>query len=289
MTALKNLDGRTAIVTGTSRGIGPYIAGALAKEGVNLVLAARSEEELDNVADDLRADGVRVVAVPTDLADPEALRSLVATAEREFGEIDILVNNAGFEWQIPFHRLSREDVERVIQVNLTAPIELTHLLLDGMLERGRGHIVNVSSIAGYVGFPYTEAYSAAKSGLIGFTRTFRADYRRSGVSASTLILGAIGGAGFGARAEEETGVSSPSFPMPHARKVGKATVRAIKRDKAEIVIFPGPGRLMKALWDFFPGMGPSMNRMAGVDDLMERIAIVREQQREEEKANTSAA
>ncbi|HEX6507114.1 MAG TPA: SDR family NAD(P)-dependent oxidoreductase, partial [Chloroflexota bacterium] len=235
MTKLKKLQGRTAIVTGTSRGIGPYIAKSLAREGVNLVLAARSAQELEEVADDVGTDEIRVITVPTDVADHESLSSLVAASEREFGEIDILVNNAGFDWQIPFHRLSLEDVERSIQVNLMAPIELTHLLLPGMLERGRGHIVNVSSIAGYVGFPYTEAYAAAKSGLIGFSRTLRTDYRKSGVSASTLILGAIGGAGVGARAEQETGVKSPSFPMPHARTVGKAAVRAIKRDKAEIV------------------------------------------------------
>jgi short-subunit dehydrogenase len=170
MTNLKRLQGRTAIITGTSRGIGPYIAGSLAKEGVNLVLAARSAEELEQVATELRTDDIRVITVPTDVADHEALKCLVAAAERELGEIDILVNNAGFDWQIPFHRLSFEDVERSVQVNLMAPIDLTHLLLPGMLERGRGHIVNVSSIAGYVGFPYTEAYAAAKSGLIGFTR-----------------------------------------------------------------------------------------------------------------------
>jgi short-subunit dehydrogenase len=288
MSKLKKLHGRTAIVTGTSHGIGPYIAASLAKEGVNLVLAARSPQELDQVAADIRTDEIRVITVPTDVADHQALRALVAAAEREFGEIDILVNNAGFDWQIPFHRLSLGDIERSIQVNLMAPIELTHLLLPGMLERGRGHSVNVSSIAGYVGFPYTEAYAAAKSGLIGFTRTLRADYRGSGISASTLILGAIGGAGFGVRAERETGVKAPSFPLPHARTVGKATVRAIKRDKAEIVIFPGPGRLMKALWDFFPGMGPSMNRLAGVEGVMERIAVAREQQRDQEKVEAPA-
>ncbi|MBV9280041.1 MAG: SDR family NAD(P)-dependent oxidoreductase [Chloroflexi bacterium] len=288
MTKLKTLQGRAAIVTGTSRGIGPYIAKSLAAEGVNLVLAARSPRELDEVAADVRTDQIRVITVPTDVADHQALRSLVAAAEREFGEVDILVNNAGFDWQIPFHRLSLDDVGRSVQVNLMAPLELTHLLLPGMLDRGRGHIVNVSSIAGYVGFPYTEAY-AAKSGLIGFTRTLRADYRGSGVSASTLILGAIGGAGVGARAEQETGVKAPSFPLPHARTVGKATVRAIKRDKAEIVIFPGPGRLMKALWDFFPGMGPSMNRMAGVDGVMERIAVAREHQRDQGTAGSPAA
>jgi short-subunit dehydrogenase len=289
MTARKKLQGRTAIVTGTSRGIGPYIAGSLAKEEVNLVLAARSAQELEQVAAEVRTAGIKVLTVPTDVADREALKRLVVAAEGEFGEVDILVNNAGFDWQIPFHRLSLEDVERSIQVNLMAPIELTHLLLPGMLERGRGHIVNVSSIAGYVGFPYTEAYAAAKSGLIGFTRTLRADYRGSGVSASTLILGAIGGAGVGARAEQETGVKSPSFPMPHAKKVGGAAVRAIKRNKAEIVIFPGPGRLMKALWDYLPGMGPSMNRMAGVDELMEKIAIAREEQRDGGRAGSPAA
>jgi hypothetical protein len=93
----------------------------------------------------------------------------------------------------------------------------------------------------------------------------------------------------GARAEQETGVKSPSFPLPHARTVGKAAVRAIKRDKSEIVIFPGPGRLMKSPMDFFPGMGPSMNRMTGTNGLMEEMAIAREQQRErstaEEKEN----
>ena len=280
MTAPERLYGRTAIVTGTSRGIGPYIAKSLAMEGVNLVLAARSEQELHEVAAEVRTDDIRVITVPTDLADQKALMALVATAERQFGEVDILVNNAGFDWQIPFHRLSLADLERSVRVNLMAPLELTHLLLPGMLERGRGHTVNVSSIAGYVGFPYTEAYAAAKSGLIGFTRSLRADYRGSGVSASTLILGAIGGAGVGARAEQETGVKSPSFPMPHARTVGKAAVRAIKRDKAEIVILPGPGRVIKALMDFFPGMGPVMSRASGANDLMEAIAIAREEQRE---------
>jgi short-subunit dehydrogenase len=112
MTKIKKLHGRTALVTGTSRGIGPYIAKSLAKEGVSLVLAARSAQELDEVAADVRTDEVRVITVPTDVADHQALRCLVVTAEREFGEIDILVNNAGFDWQIPFHRLSLEDVQR---------------------------------------------------------------------------------------------------------------------------------------------------------------------------------
>src|SRR5712691_6072122 len=196
---------QTAIVTGASHGIGPFIVRALAKEGMNLVLAARSEQELEQVATaaDIRATGVQVLTVPTDVTDRDARSALVSAAERTFGSVDVLVNNAGGDLQREFHNYTAEDVEELIQLNLTGPIELTRLLLPGMLQRKLGHIVNISSIGGSVGFPYTEVYSAAKDGLIGFTRVLRADYRQAGVSSSVLILGSIGGAGTGARTMEE--------------------------------------------------------------------------------------
>jgi short-subunit dehydrogenase len=146
-----------------------------------------------------------------------------------------------------------------------------------MLERGRGHVVNVSSMAGRTSFPYTEAYGAAKDGLIAFTRIWRNDYRRRGVSASTLILGPIGEAGVGARTAEEVGLKLPPLLVSPAR-VGKATVRAIVRDKAELVLMPGPGKLLRAMMDRFPGMGPAMNRMAGVNATMHAVAEFREEQ-----------
>jgi short-subunit dehydrogenase len=130
----------------------------------------------------------------------------VATAERTFGAIDVLVNNAGGDLQREFHHYTAEDVEAQIELNLTAPIELTRLLLPGMLQRKRGHIVNISSLGGHMGFPHTEVYSACKDGLIGFTRVLRADYRDAGVSGSVLILGSIGGAGTTVRTLEETGL-----------------------------------------------------------------------------------
>src|SRR5215471_18834908 len=175
---LKNY--RTAIVTGASHGIGPYIVKALAKEGMNLVLAARSQSELDQVAADIRRTGVQVLIVPTDVTNREALSALVHTAERTFGSVDVLVNNAGGDLQWEFHHYTAEDVEAQIGLNLVGPIELTRLLLPGMLQRKQGHIVNISSIGGSVGFPYTEVYSASKDGLIGFTRVLRAYYRKNG-------------------------------------------------------------------------------------------------------------
>jgi short-subunit dehydrogenase len=172
-----------------------------------------------------------------------------------------------------------------MQLNLTGPIELTRLLLPGMLQRKLGHIVNISSMGGRVGFPYTEVYSAAKDGLIGFTRVLRADYRKSGVSSSVLILGPIGGAGLGERTMEEVNLHMSAMGkafMSPAEAVAKAVLKSLKRDKAEIVIMPGPGRLMRALMDLFPGMGSMMGQMSA--PIMKQVADFREQQREQADA-----
>src|SRR5437660_6453005 len=186
---------QTALVTGASHGIGPYIVRALAKEGMNLVLAARSGQELEQVATatDIRATGIHVLTVPTDVTDRDARSALVNEALRTFGAVDVLVNNAGGDLQREFHHYTADDVEALIRLNLTGPIELTRLLLPGMLLRKQGHIVNISSMGGRIGFPYTEVSSAEKDGLIGFTRVLRADYRKAGVSSSVLILASIGG------------------------------------------------------------------------------------------------
>ena len=277
---------QTAIVTGASHGIGPFIVRALAKEGMNLVLAARSGPELEHVAADIRATGVQVLTVPTDVTERDARSALVAAAERTFGSVDILVNNAGGDLQREFHHYTADEVEAQIGLNLVGPIELTRLLLPGMLQRKLGHIVNISSIGGSVGFPYTEVYSAAKDGLIGFTRVLRADYRKNGVSSSVLILGPIGGAGAGARTMEEmnlhmSAMDKASMSPPEA--VAQAVLKSIRRDKAEIVIMPGPGRLMRALMTLFPGMGSIMGQMGA--PVMKQVVDFREHQRAQADVN----
>ncbi len=150
----------------------------------------------------------------------------------------------------------------MIRVDLITPIELSHLLLPGMLERGYGRIINISSIAGRVGFPYAEAYAASKDGLIAFSRVLRNDYRQEGVSASAIVLGAVKDAGLGQRTLDELGVTTNTSFMVTPEKVAKSVLRAIDKDKAEIVVMPGPGRLLKALMDLFPAFGPTMNRLA---------------------------
>ena len=270
------MEGRNAIVTGASRGIGVYIAGALAARGANLLLVARSEPELARVAKELRGHDVNVAIAGIDLSRRQAAEEVAAAAAAELGTVDVVVNNAAVELQRRFHTLDPDEIEAVIRVDLITPIELSRLLLPQMLERGYGRIVNISSIAGRNGFPFTEAYAASKDGLIAFGRVLRNDYRRRGVSASTIILGAVKETGIGQRTLDETGLTANAAFMVGPDRVAKAVVRAIEKDKAEIVVMRGPGRFMKALMDLFPGFGPAMNRISGADKLMTTVADYRE-------------
>jgi len=264
------LKGKTALVTGASRGIGPHIASALAGRGMNLVLTGRSDAELEVVAAEQRKRGVRVLAVVADLLDDEARTLLVGASEREFGGVDVLVNNAGGDPLREFDTMSIEENMEILNLNLTAPIALTHLVLPSMLNHASGRIVNISSMAGRVSFPYTEAYAAAKDGVIGFTRVLRSDYRARGVSASVLILGAIRGAGQGQRTLDDMHRAASSFMTP-VEMVTKALLRALDRDQAEVVVMPGPGRLMRAVMDFFPALGPWMNQRMGVNATIHEV------------------
>jgi short-subunit dehydrogenase len=267
--------GRTALVTGASRGIGPLIAREIARQGGHVVLTGRSAADLKVVTADLAAAGADVSFIPADLTKPGAAETLVETIEQQRGGIDLLVNNAGGDQLREFHTMTIEENLRTLRLNLIAPLALTHAALDGMLRRGRGHIVNISAMAGRVAFPYTEVYAAAKDGLIGFTRVLRADYHIRGVSASVLILGAIRGAGQGQRMLDESGMKASRFMAP-AEAVARAAVKAVTKDRVELVIQPGPGRLLRALLDYFPALGPALNRAAGATTTMQKIIEQRE-------------
>jgi len=267
--------GRTALVTGASRGIGPLIAAQIARDGGHVVLTGRSATDLKVVAAELAAEGADVSFIPADLTQPGAAETLVQAVERQRGGIDLLVNNAGGDPLREFHVMTIQENLRTLQINLIAPLALSHAVLPGMLRRGRGHIVNISAMAGRVSFPFTEVYAATKDGLIGFTRVLRADYHARGVSASVVILGAIRGAGQGQRMLDESGMRASGFMAP-AESVARAVEKAVKKDRAELVIMPGPGRLLRAVMDYFPALGPRVNRAAGATTTMQRIIEQRE-------------
>lgn len=267
--------GRVALVTGASRGIGPLIAREIARRGGHVVLTARSAADLKTVASELAADGADVSFLPADLTEPAAAEALVADIEREHGGGDLLVNNAGGDPLREFHTMTIEENLRTLQLNLAAPVALSHAALYGMLRRKRGHIVNLSAMAGRVSFPYTEVYAAAKDGVIGFTRVLRSDYHDRGVSASVLILGAIRDAGQGQRMLDDAGMKTSRYMAP-AETVAQAVVKAVTKDKVELVVMPGPGRLLRAVMDYFPRLGPALNRAAGATTTMQKIIELRD-------------
>jgi short-subunit dehydrogenase len=274
------MEPRTAIVTGASYGIGEHIARELAVRGFDLLLVARSGPKLARLADELRRQGGKVELAPIDLGDRDAAERIAEAAASKLGSVDVLVNNAAVELQRRFHTLSTDEIANVLQVDLLTPIELSRLLLPQMLDRGYGRIVNISAIAGRVGFPFTEAYAASKDGLIGFSRVLRNDYRDTGVSASAIVLGAVRDAGLGQRTLDETGLEASTAFMVKPERVAKAVVRAIEKDKAEIVVMRGPGRVLKALMDLFPGLGAALNRISGSEKLMRSVADYREAARD---------
>jgi short-subunit dehydrogenase len=269
------MEPRNAIVTGASHGIGQYIARALAARNMNLLLVARSEAELSRLAGELRG-AITVSTAAIDLGDPQAARQIADAAAAEMGSTDVLVNNAATEPQTRFHVLTPAEIEHVLQVDLISPLLLARRLLPGMLQRGYGRIVNISSLAGHTSFPHTEAYAAAKDGLTAFSRVLHSDYRGTGVSATSLILGPVKDAGLSARTLAETGLTASTAFSVGPQQVATATLRAIDKPKPEMVISAGPGRMLKALMDYFPGLGPALNRLSGADRLMASVADYRE-------------
>ena len=183
------LQNQTAIVTGAGRGIGRATALALAREGAGVTLAARTAAEIEAVAEEIRALGREALAVPTDVADQAAVQAMVAHTIDRFGKVDILVNNAGVAGTSPIPNITEELWDRNIAVNLKAVFLCTQAVFSHMCERGRGHIVNVSSLAGrYPGVNYG-AYGAAKFGVRGFTGITGLEGRPHGVKATLVEPG----------------------------------------------------------------------------------------------------
>ncbi|MEM7138182.1 MAG: SDR family NAD(P)-dependent oxidoreductase [Myxococcota bacterium] len=274
------LRGRTALITGASRGLGPHIATALALEGMDLVIAARSEAGLTAVADELRPTGRRVVCVPTDLSDPDSLEALVERAEQEDGGIDLLVNNAGLEHTIVFEEIPVSTIDQIISVNLRAPMVLSRLLLPRLVERGRGHIVNVSSVAGYTGLPHSEPYCATKAALVGFSRAFRASAKACGypVGCSVVSPGFVSNAGMYDDMVKDYGVTAPALLGTSSPKdVAQAVVRAAKRDIPEVIVNPTPVRPLAVLAILLPRLASWLVERLGVAGVIGTVAKARTQ------------
>jgi NAD(P)-dependent dehydrogenase (short-subunit alcohol dehydrogenase family) len=188
---LKQLEGKTAIITGGGFGIGKGIARAFAKEGAKLVLASRNAQRLNSAAEELRSKGSTVISVPTDVGRERDVIALFETTMKEFGRLDILVNSAGLVDEAPLDQTSLERWQRIIDANLTGPFLCTREALKIMKPQGGGRIVNIGSIAAQMPRPQYAAYSCSKMGLVALTTTTALEGRDCGIVASCIHPGNV--------------------------------------------------------------------------------------------------
>ncbi len=185
------LDGKTALVTGASQGIGEAIARRLAAQGARVVLAARSVDKLEALAGSLTQEGGQAAVLALDLSASEAVADRLGELPEEFAAIDILVNNAGITADNLLVRMSLEDWDRVLRTNLTGTFAVTKALARGMMRRKYGRIISISSVVGLMGNAGQANYAAAKAGLIGFSKSLAKELASRNVTVNVVAPGFI--------------------------------------------------------------------------------------------------
>jgi short-subunit dehydrogenase len=254
------LNGRRALLTGASGGIGGAIARALAARGATVLLSGRRGDALTALAGQLDAAEV----LPADLSETGAAADLAARA----GAVDVLVANAALPGSGLVSEFTPEQIDRTLDVNLRAPMQLARALFPGMVERGAGHLVFISSLAGKAASPGAAVYSATKYGLRGFALGLRADLHGTGVGVSTIFPGFVSDAGLFA----DTGLELPrGVGTRSPEQVASAVVRAVERDAAEIDVAPLGLRLGAKFASVAPGINEAVQRRLGGEELSRQI------------------
>ena len=256
-----DISGSRVLLTGATGGLGRAIAKALDARGAHLLLTGRKQDALEALAAELRS----AEALAADLADRDDVEALPGRA----GQVDILVHNAGLPGSGRLESFTIAEIDRVLDVNLRAGIVLTHALLPAMRERGRGHLVYVSSMSGKVPTVRASVYGATKFGLRGFASGMRDDLHGTGVGVSTIFPGPIEGAGMW----DDAGIDLPRWvPTKSPEDVGAAVVKAVDRNRAEIAVADPGQRMAAVLENASARAGAWIRRRLPVEELADRTA-----------------
>lgn len=238
------IDTRTAWISGASSGIGAALAEKLAAQGTEVILSARRRELLDELAERIRAVGGQARVQTLDVSDAEATVRVLRRLDEEVGGIDLVIANAGVGGSRRAAELEWEDCAPALSINVAGAAASLVALLPRMVERGRGHLVGISSLAGYRGMPASAAYSASKAFLSVFLESLRMDLRGTGVSVTDVRPGFI-----------RTPMTEPNrFHMPFLLEVDDAAERILRgiRKKRPVIAFPRPLSTVAALAPFMP-------------------------------------
>jgi short-subunit dehydrogenase len=256
------LRGSKVLLTGATGGLGAAMARALRAEGANLVLSGRKRELLDPLAAELGA-----IAAPCDLTDRAALSGLLA----DHPDTDVLIANAAVPASGLLESFTEEELDRIIAANLTAPVQMTRALVPGMVERGRGHVVVVSSLGGKVASPGAAMYAATKFGVRGFALGLRQDLEGTGVGVSVISPGFVREAGMFAKSGAE-GTLPPGVGTCSPEDVATATVDAIVNNRQEATVAPLSMRVGATFGLAFPRAAAVTQKFSGAKGISERMA-----------------
>jgi short-subunit dehydrogenase len=229
-----DIDGTVAVVTGASSGIGRATAEALAQQGASVVLSARRADLLEEIARDIEARGGRATPLACDVSEWSQVEGLAQRVRDQFGRCDILVNNAGVPGGGRFAKLSVEDLERVVRVNYLGVLYGTKAFLPMMLEAGRGHIVNVASLAGRFAVPGAAVYTSTKHAVVALSEALYYELSPRGVLVTVVNPGTVATEGF---PHQDMAKKNSRLLMPPER-VADVIVKVVQKGKAPEVSVP---------------------------------------------------
>lgn len=272
---MRTLRNKSALVTGAASGIGRAIALRLAREGMNLFLLDIDETALVDVVSAVKQERVDAIGRRCDVSDPTQIAASVAHIVDRWGGVDLLVNNAGIAYYGQTENMSAEHCERLLAINLNAPIHFTRELLPTMLARPEAHILNMASFFGLIGTRRVAVYTASKFGLVGFSESLRAEYRRSGLGVTAMCPGFVdtnlfATAPIGTDRHEQK--LPPSWMLTTPEKIANRAVKAIYRNQAQVVMQPYAKlahlgkRLVPGLYDWANKLGHNKKKHLALDD-----------------------
>ena len=234
--AMENhFEGKSAIITGTSSGIGYALAKEFALGGAKVFAAARSQDKLQALQEDVCSQGGTLTAVPTDVSDPSDVHRLFAAVSEAECSPDIVVNNAAVGHNTEAHTMTAEQMKQVVATNLLGTMYVTREALQGMIERNKGHLVFLSSLAGKMAFPSLSVYSATKFGIEGFTESIREELKGTNILI-TIARPGVTDTNFFQTAGMEDFAHAMQGKMHSPDQVAGEIVKAIRKKRSEITI-----------------------------------------------------
>ena len=266
---MRPVAGRTALVTGASRGIGAEIARLLHAQGMNVALVARSRESLEELRGELDRDGARALAVGADVTVEADRQAALDAVRGRFGAVDVLVNNAGTDHPEEFLHGDFGRTTAMVDLNVLAPLRLAQLALPEMIARGSGHVVNVSSMAGLAPGAYAVVYSTTKHALIGFSDSLRAELHGTGVGVSAVCPYFVREAGL---FHDNTGGEGAGVPTVTPGQVAEAVLTAITKNRARVLVSPPHVKLTPIARALSSDLVSGIARREGSTAAMRKIA-----------------